>query len=91
MRVWTPEQLRAFLAHTRHDRLYALWLLVATTGMRRAELAGRSRTVRAPHLQPSALRRHVRVPTEDSQQNDAVQRHHGLPGARPPSITSTSR
>jgi integrase len=38
--VWTPEQLRAFLAHVRDDRLYALWLLVATTGMRRAELAG---------------------------------------------------
>ncbi len=38
--VWTPEQLRAFLIHVRDDRLYALWLLVATTGMRRAELAG---------------------------------------------------
>ncbi|MFL6296692.1 MAG: tyrosine recombinase XerC, partial [Actinomycetes bacterium] len=40
MQVWTPEQLRAFLTHARQDRLYALWLLVATTGMRRAELAG---------------------------------------------------
>jgi integrase len=40
MRVWTPEQLRAFLAHARTDRLYAAWLLVATTGMRRGELAG---------------------------------------------------
>jgi integrase len=40
MQVWTPEQLRAFLAHARYDRLYGLWLLVATTGMRRAELAG---------------------------------------------------
>jgi integrase len=40
MQVWTPEQLRAFLAHVRGDRLYALWLLVATIGMRRAELAG---------------------------------------------------
>jgi integrase len=38
--VWAPEQLRAFLTHVRDDRLYALWLLVATTGMRRAELAG---------------------------------------------------
>ncbi|HEV8340733.1 MAG TPA: tyrosine-type recombinase/integrase [bacterium] len=38
--VWTPEQLRAFLAHVHDDRLYALWLLVTTTGMRRAELAG---------------------------------------------------
>ena len=40
MQIWTPEQLRTFLAHARQDRLYALWLLVATTGMRRAELAG---------------------------------------------------
>ena len=38
--VWTPEQLGAFLEHVRADRLYALWLLVATTGMRRGELAG---------------------------------------------------
>jgi integrase len=38
--VWSPAQLRVFLAHVRDDRLYALWLLVATTGMRRGELAG---------------------------------------------------
>ena len=38
--VWSPDQLRAFLTHVRDDRLYALWILVATTGMRRAELAG---------------------------------------------------
>ena len=40
MQVWTPEQLRTFLIHARPDRLYAAWLLVATTGMRRGELAG---------------------------------------------------
>jgi integrase len=39
-RVWSPAQLGAFLARVRGDRLYALWLLVATTGMRRGELAG---------------------------------------------------
>jgi integrase len=39
-RVWTPGQLRAFLHHVRNDRLYAAWLLVATTGLRRSELAG---------------------------------------------------
>src|SRR5512132_4039729 len=39
-RVWSPQELGAFLDHVRHDRLYALWLLVATTGMRRGELAG---------------------------------------------------
>ncbi len=40
LRVWTPEQLRIFVDHVRTDRLYALWLLVATTSMRRGELAG---------------------------------------------------
>jgi integrase len=40
MHVWSPEQLRAFLEHVRNDRLYAAWLLLATTGMRRGEVAG---------------------------------------------------
>jgi integrase len=40
MRVWRPEQLRAFLDQVRDDRLYAAWLLLATTGMRRGEVAG---------------------------------------------------
>lgn len=35
--VWTGAQLRAFLAHVRGDRLYALWLLFCTTGVRRSE------------------------------------------------------
>jgi integrase len=39
-KVWSPAELRVFLEHVRDDRLYALWLLVATTGMRRGELAG---------------------------------------------------
>jgi integrase len=39
-KVWSPQELGAFLNHVRDDRLYALWLLVATTGMRRGELAG---------------------------------------------------
>jgi integrase len=38
--VWTPAQLRTFLDDVRGDRLYAAWLLFATTGMRRGELAG---------------------------------------------------
>jgi integrase len=29
-----------FLDHVRDDRLYAAWLLLVTTGMRRGELAG---------------------------------------------------
>jgi integrase len=38
--VWTPEQVRAFLAVAIEDRLAALWTLAASTGMRRSELLG---------------------------------------------------
>lgn len=41
--VWTPEQLGTFVRHVEDDRFYALWLLVATTGIRRGELAGLAR------------------------------------------------
>ncbi|MGH2975581.1 MAG: tyrosine-type recombinase/integrase [Solirubrobacterales bacterium] len=37
--AWTAGELRRFLAHVADDRLYALWRLAATTGMRRGELA----------------------------------------------------
>jgi integrase len=40
MQVWTPEQLRRFLHQVRADELYAAWMLFATTGMRRGEVAG---------------------------------------------------
>jgi integrase len=40
MRIWTPDQLRAFVESVRGDRLYAAWMLAATTGMRRGELLG---------------------------------------------------
>jgi integrase len=40
MQAWTAAQLRAFLSHARRDRLFAAWLLFATTGMRRGEVAG---------------------------------------------------
>ena len=38
--VWEPEEMRKFLEHVRGDRFFALWMLAATTGMRRGELAG---------------------------------------------------
>ena len=41
--VWTPEQLGVFVRQVERDRFYALWLLVATTGLRRGELAGLTR------------------------------------------------
>lgn len=37
---WTAEQLRRFLEPLSDDRLYALWYLLATTGLRRAESLG---------------------------------------------------
>jgi integrase len=40
MRVWSPGQLGAFLEHVINDRLYTAWLLLASTGMRRGEVAG---------------------------------------------------
>ncbi|MCW2853554.1 MAG: integrase family protein [Nocardioides sp.] len=38
--IWTPLSSRKFVKSVRHDRFYALWLLVVTTGLRRGELAG---------------------------------------------------
>ena len=38
--VWTAEQLTAFLAAVAEDRLYALWRVLAATGMRRGEALG---------------------------------------------------
>jgi integrase len=37
---WAAEELAAFLAHVREDRLYAAWTVLATTGLRRGELLG---------------------------------------------------
>ena len=38
--VWSVTQLRTFLDCARRDRFFALWVLEATSGMRRGELAG---------------------------------------------------
>jgi integrase len=40
LQVWTAADLRSFLAFVEGDRLYALWLLAASTGMRRGEVLG---------------------------------------------------
>ena len=39
-KVWSAEQVRAFGEHVSGDRLEALWILAATSGMRRGELLG---------------------------------------------------
>ena len=57
--VWTPEELGAFIRHVRGDRFFALWLLVATTGLRRGELAGLARSdidLKAGRVHPSTPR-----------------------------------
>lgn len=35
--TWAPSELRSFLTHVREDRLSALWLFYASTGVRRGE------------------------------------------------------
>src|SRR5581483_10505223 len=40
MHTWTSEQVSSFLAQSREDRLYPLWLTAITTGMRRGEVLG---------------------------------------------------
>lgn len=40
MRTWTVDELRRFLERVRTDRLYPVWLLAATTGMRKGEVLG---------------------------------------------------
>lgn len=52
--AWTTSELRRFLAHVADDRLFALWRLGATTGMRRGELLGL--TWRAVDVEGAQLR-----------------------------------
>jgi integrase len=40
MRTWSAADVRRFLAGVADDRLFALWLLLCTTGMRRGEALG---------------------------------------------------
>lgn len=59
MKVWTAEELRTFLDHVADNRLYACYLLAATTGMRRGELLGLRWTdvdLEAGRLPPSSRR-----------------------------------
>ncbi|MGH2787212.1 MAG: tyrosine-type recombinase/integrase [Actinomycetota bacterium] len=40
MRTWAASELRAFLEHVTEDRLYPVFMVAATTGMRRGEVLG---------------------------------------------------
>jgi integrase len=40
MSTWTAEEVRRFLDQVRYDRLFAIWRLLAQSGMRRGEVLG---------------------------------------------------
>ena len=40
IRTWSAREVRTFLEHVKGDRLYAAYVLAATTGMRRGEVLG---------------------------------------------------
>lgn len=40
MKTWTPEQARAFLSTAENDRLYSLYMMALSTGMRQGDLLG---------------------------------------------------
>lgn len=60
---WSPQDLGAFVGHVRDDRLFALWMLVATTGIRLDTLLDLRRgdvDMQAAQLSPAPQRvRHV--------------------------------
>lgn len=39
-RIWTPDELAHFLSAVRHEELFAMWRVLAWTGMRRGEALG---------------------------------------------------
>jgi hypothetical protein len=59
-KVWTVAQLQTFLRRARRDRFFALWVLEATSGIRRSELAG-ARRDRSPPSTSEELHRAPRM------------------------------
>ncbi|WP_433077787.1 tyrosine-type recombinase/integrase [Dactylosporangium sp. CA-052675] len=55
--VWTIAEARTFLEHTTGDRLYPLWRLLLTTGLRRGELCGLKSSDLEPDLAALTVRR----------------------------------
>ena len=85
--VWSAEQLAAFLAHVADDRLFALWRLLAMTGMRRGEALGlqwedldmeAGAADHPPRLDPGQRRR------PDERAQDQPRPAHDRPGSRDP-------
>jgi integrase len=85
VKAWTVEQVSTFLVHVADDRLVALWILAASTGLRRGELVGLRWS--AIDLDEGTLRveRTVteaagRVVSSDSAKTDASERTLALDG-----------
>jgi len=75
--MWSPEDLGRFVDHVEQDRFFALWMLVATTGLRRGELAGLTRKdvdLRYGRVSPSTPRVVVagRAETSESKTRSGV-------------------
>ena len=83
-KVWTVTQLQTFLQRARPDRFFALWVLEATSGMRRCELAGArldglDLDAGNPHHRDHARCRRRPVIESDGKTENAQR----TPGARP--------
>lgn len=63
MKAWSPEELRAFLHYVADDRLFAMWRLLSTTGMRRGEVLGlRWRDVDLPRTRLTIVQTRIKGP-----------------------------
>lgn len=100
MVTWTSDQLRTFLAAERNRPLYPVWVLLATTGMRRGEALGLRRSdldLKRPTVRAQDGRRHPRQGCNRHPQERQAEGHRpgpadgrcptrtqGAAGSRPP-------
>ena len=98
--AWTAKELARFLEHVQGDRLFPLWRLAATTGMRRGELLGLTwrcldlegaRLSVEQQLVPDSRRLHVRAAQVGTlAADDRARRRDGRRAARAPARRSSS-
>jgi integrase len=74
--VWTLSEARCFLEHVVGDRLYPLWRLLLTTGLRRGELCGLMWCDLEPDLATLTIRRQRVVEDPTSRVRDKPPKSH---------------
>ncbi|WP_426513024.1 tyrosine-type recombinase/integrase [Dactylosporangium sp. McL0621] len=74
--VWTLAEARSFLDHVAGDRLYPLWRLLLTTGLRRGELRGLKWCDLEPDLATLTIRRQRVVEDPTSLVRDKPPKSH---------------